>query len=124
MIRESSVWQPSMRLSSASSQNGRDYQSLPAAIIGGISFILYGMISAVGIRNVVENKVDLTKSRNLVIAACILVCGLGFSNGLTFHIGGTAITLTSLALAAIVGIVLNAILPGNEYQFESSSKKR
>ena len=52
--------------------------SLPAAIIGGISFILYGMISAVGIRNVVENKVDLTKSRNLVIAACILVCGLGF----------------------------------------------
>ena len=97
--------------------------SLPAAIIGGISFILYGMISAVGIRNVVENKVDLTKSRNLVIAACILVCGLGFSNGLTFHIGGTAITLTSLALAAIVGIVLNAILPGNEYQFESSSKK-
>lgn len=98
--------------------------SLPAAIIGGISFILYGMISAVGIRNVVENKVDLTKSRNLVIAACILVCGLGFSNGLTFHIGSTAITLTSLALAAIVGIVLNAILPGNEYQFESSSKKR
>lgn len=77
-----------------------------------------------GIRNVVENKVDLTKSRNLVIAACILVCGLGFSNGLTFHIGSTAITLTSLALAAIVGIVLNAILPGNEYQFESSSKKR
>ena len=97
--------------------------SLPAAIIGGISFILYGMISAVGIRNVVENKVDLTKSRNLVIAACILVCGLGFSNGLTFHVGGTAITLTSLALAAIVGIVLNAILPGNEYSFESSTKE-
>ena len=97
--------------------------SLPSAIIGGISFILYGMISAVGIRNVVENKVDLTKSRNLVIAACILVCGLGFSNGLTFHVGGTAITLTSLALAAIVGIVLNAILPGNEYSFESSTKE-
>ena len=97
--------------------------SLPAAIIGGISFILYGMISAVGIRNVVENKVDLTKSRNLVIAACILVCGLGFSDGLTFHVGGTAITLTSLALAAIVGIVLNAILPGNEYSFESRDRK-
>ncbi len=97
--------------------------SLPAAIIGGISFILYGMISAVGIRNVVENKVDLTKSRNLVIAACILVCGLGFSDGLTFHVGGTALTLTSLALAAIVGIVLNAILPGNEYTFESSTKE-
>ena len=94
--------------------------SLPSAIIGGISFILYGMISAVGVRNMAENKVDLTKSRNLVIAACILVCGLGFSNGLSFTIGQTPVTLTSLALAAIVGIVLNAILPGNEYRFEEN----
>ena len=97
--------------------------SLPAAIIGGISFILYGMISAVGIRNMVENKIDLTKSRNLVIVACILVCGLGFSDGLTFSVGGTSITLTSLALAAIVGVVLNAILPGNEYRFGASETK-
>lgn len=91
--------------------------SLPAAIIGGISFILYGMISAIGVRNVVENKVDFTKSRNLIIAAVILVSGLGFSNGLTFTIGGTSITLTALAIAAIAGIILNAILPGNEYTF-------
>ena len=97
--------------------------SLPSAIIGGISFILYGMISAVGIRNVVENKVDLTKSRNLVITAVILVCGLGFSNGLTFTVAGAHITLTGLALAAIAGIALNAILPGNDYQFESSKKE-
>ena len=96
--------------------------SLPSAIIGGISFILYGMISAVGIRNVVENKVDLTKSRNLVITAVILVCGLGFSDGLTFTVAGAHITLTGLALAAIAGIALNAILPGNDYQFESSKK--
>lgn len=82
--------------------------SLPSAIIGGISFILYGMISAVGVRNVVENKVDLTRSRNLVITAVILVCGLGVSDGLTFTIAGAHITLTGLALAAIVGIVLNA----------------
>ena len=91
--------------------------SIPAAIIGGVSFILYGMISAIGVRNIVENKVDLTNSRNLIIAAVILVCGLGFSGGLTFHIGGTAITLTSLAIAAIAGIVLNAILPGKDYEF-------
>ena len=91
--------------------------SLPASIIGGVSFILYGMISAIGVRNVVENKVDLTKSRNLIIAAVILVCGLGFSNGLTFAVGGTSITLTGLALAAIFGILLNAILPGNDYEF-------
>ena len=91
--------------------------SIPAAIIGGVSFILYGMISAIGVRNIVENKVDFTNSRNLIIAAVILVCGLGFSGGLTFHIGSTAITLTSLAIAAIAGIVLNAILPGNDYEF-------
>lgn len=97
--------------------------SLPASIIGGISFILYGMISAVGVRNVVENKVDLTQSRNLIIAAVILVCGLGFSGGLTFTVAGTSITLTSLALAAISGVVLNAILPGNDYQFNSNIKE-
>lgn len=91
--------------------------SMPASIIGGISFILYGMISAIGVRNVVENRVDLTKSRNLIIAAVILVCGLGFSNGLTFAIGGTEITLTGLAIASIAGIILNAVLPGNDYEF-------
>jgi len=93
--------------------------SIPTAIIGGVSFILYGMISAIGVRNVVENRVDFTNSRNLIIAAVILVCGLGFTGGLTFTIGSATITLTSLAIAAIAGIVLNAILPGNDYQFGS-----
>ncbi|MDO4483341.1 MAG: uracil-xanthine permease family protein [Clostridia bacterium] len=91
--------------------------TMPASIIGGISFMLYGMISAIGVRNIVENKVDLTKSRNLIIAAVIFVCGLGFSGGLTFNIGGTSITLTALAIAAIAGVVLNLILPGNDYEF-------
>jgi len=91
--------------------------TMPAAIIGGISFMLYGMISAIGVRNIVENRVDLTKSRNLIIAAVILVCGLGFNSGLTFHIGSTSITLTALAIAAIAGIILNAVLPGNDYEF-------
>ncbi|MCI8688012.1 MAG: uracil-xanthine permease [Lawsonibacter sp.] len=101
--------------------------SIPTAIIGGVSFILYGMISAIGVRNVVENRVDFTNSRNLIIAAVIMVCGLGFKiwgfnnefSGLTFTVGGTDITLTSLAIAAIAGIVLNAILPGKDYQFGS-----
>ena len=91
--------------------------SIPSAIIGGVSFMLYGMISAIGVRNVVENRVDFTKSRNLIIAAVILVSGLGFSSGLTFHVGGTAITLTGLAIAALAGIILNAVLPGNDYVF-------
>ena len=101
--------------------------SIPTAIIGGVSFILYGMISAIGVRNVVENRVDFTNSRNLIIAAVIMVCGLGFKiwgfnnefSGLTFTVGGTSITLTSLAIAAIAGIVLNAILPGKDYEFGS-----
>ncbi|MBR3683967.1 MAG: uracil-xanthine permease [Lachnospiraceae bacterium] len=91
--------------------------AMPSSVVGGVSFILYGMISAVGVRNVVENRVDFTKSRNLIIAAVIMVCGLGFKSGVTFSIAGTDITLTSLALAALAGIVLNAILPGNDYKF-------
>ena len=97
--------------------------SMPASIIGGVSFILYGMISAIGVRNVVENKVDFTKSRNLVIAAVILVCGLGFSSGLTFNVGGTPVTLTGLALAAIFGILLNAILPGKDFSDKNGITK-
>ena len=91
--------------------------TMPSSIIGGVSFMLYGMISAIGVRNVVENKVDLTKSRNLIIVGVIFVCGLGFGNGLTFHVAGTSITLTALAIAAIAGILLNIILPGNDYEF-------
>lgn len=91
--------------------------TMPASIIGGISFILYGMISAIGVRNVVENHVDFTNTRNLIVAAIILVTGLGFSDGLTFTIGGTTITLTALALASIFGIILNAILPNKDYDF-------
>ncbi|EOS66437.1 uracil-xanthine permease family protein [Oscillibacter sp. 1-3] len=94
--------------------------TMPAAIVGGVSFILYGMISAIGVRNVVENRVDFTNSRNLIIAAVILVCGLGFTGGLTFTVGGVSITLTSLAIAAIAGIALNAVLPGNDFQFGQS----
>lgn len=101
--------------------------TMPSAIIGGISFILYGMISAIGVRNVVENRVDFKNSRNLIVAAVILVTGLGFSEGITFTIGKVTITLTSLALASIFGIVLNAILPNKDYDFneeEVSELKR
>ena len=99
---------------------GEIIHSVPNAIIGGVSFILYGMISAIGVRNVVENQVDLTKSRNLIIAAVILVSALGFNS-----IGGISIPVTSeitislsgLAIAAILGILLNALLPGNDYVF-------
>ena len=89
---------------------------IPTAVIGGISFMLYGMISAIGVRNVVENQVDFTKSRNLIIAAIILVSALGLGS-VSFGIGGLTITLSALACASIAGIVLNAVLPGNDYEF-------
>jgi uracil permease len=96
--------------------------SIPSSIIGGVSFMLYGMISAIGVRNVVENQVDFRNSRNLIVAALILVTGLGFSDGISFTVGTTSITLTSLALAAIVGIVANAILPGKDYIFSGKNE--
>ena len=105
--------------------------SIPTAVIGGISFILYGMISAIGVRNVVESKVDFTKSRNVIIAAVILVTtfGIKYSTGmgmdsaasidgaLSFSIAGMNISLSGLAVASIAGILLNAVLPGKDYEF-------
>ena len=99
--------------------------TIPGAIIGGVSLILYGMISSIGIRNVVENRIDYTKSRNLIISAVILVSALGFNGigGITFHAFGTDITLSGLAIAALSGILLNAILPGNDYKFDIDEPK-
>ncbi len=97
--------------------------SLPTAIIGGISFVLYGMISAIGVRNVVESKVDFTKSRNLIVAAIILVTALGLTGGVSFAVGNVTITLSALACASIAGIVLNAILPGKDYEFTEDEPK-
>ena len=96
---------------------------MPPATIGGISLILYGMISAVGVRNVVENHVDLSKSRNVIIAALILVLAIGIKFGtgdaeaIVFAIGNITISLSGIAVAAITGILLNAILPGKDYNF-------
>ena len=90
-------------------------QTIPASIIGGISMVLYGMISATGIRTIVENQVDFKNLRNILIAALILVCGLGF-NGNPLILG--PVQLGGLAVAAIVGIIANAVLPGKDYEFK------
>lgn len=99
--------------------------TIPAATIGGVSFILYGMISAIGVRNVVENQVDFTQSRNLLIAAVILISALGFSQtgGITFVVVGITINLSGLAIAAIAGIIMNAVIPGNDYIFDDTDLK-
>ena len=99
---------------------------MPAATIGGVSLILYGMISAVGVRNVVENQVDFAKSRNVIIAAVImsLALGINFSNAgaIVFTVGQVTISLSGLAVASLVGILLNAVLPGNDYVFGKSEQ--
>ena len=90
--------------------------AMPTAAIGGVSLILYGMISAVGVRNVVENRVDFTNTRNVIIAALILVLSIGISYSGSIQIG--IVSLSGLAVASIVGIALNAVLPGKDYEFE------
>ena len=90
--------------------------AMPTATIGGISPILYGMISAVGVRNVVENKVDFTNSRNVIVAALILVLAIGINYSVgSIQIG--IVSLSGLAVASLVGIAVNAILPGKDYEF-------
>lgn len=84
---------------------------MPAATIGGVSLILYGMISAVGVRNLVETSVDFSSSRNVFVAALIMVISIGVQYGTDGGVKIGPVTFSGLALAAIVGIVLNAILP-------------
>lgn len=94
-------------------------EAIPTAIIGGVSLILYGMISAIGIRNLVENQVNFKNTRNTIITALILVCALGFNNigGITFTISSIKINLSGLAIASIVGIIANWVLPNKDYVF-------
>ena len=84
---------------------------MPAATIGGVSLILYGMISVVGIRNIVEASIDFMQMRNIIIAALILVIAIGVKYGANDSVAIGSINFSGLALAAIIGILLNAILP-------------
>ncbi|MBO7416152.1 MAG: uracil-xanthine permease [Bacteroidaceae bacterium] len=103
--------------------------AMPTATVGGVSLVLYGMISAVGVRNLVENKVDFTNNRNVLVAALILVLAIGINFGpgsIKFGAEGK-IALSGLAVAALVGIILNAVLPGKDFRIsydEYASGKR
>lgn len=95
---------------------------MPGATCGGVSLVLYGMISAVGVRNIVETQVDFTKSRNVIVAALILVLSIGINysaaGAIAFQVGEITISLSGLAVGALTGIILNAVLPGKDYQFD------
>ena len=95
---------------------------MPAATIGGVSLVLYGMISAVGVRNIVENQVDFKASRNVIIAALILVLAIGIKYGANDSVSIGFTSLSGLAIAAIVGVILNAVLPGKDYEFGTNAK--
>ena len=101
--------------------------SMPAATVGGVSIVLYGMISAVGVRNVVENNVDFKNNRNVIIAALILVLSIGISyssvGAISFTIGAINISLSGLAVGSLVGIILNAVLPGKDYCFDAKGEE-
>lgn len=98
--------------------------AMPTGTIGGVSLILYGMISAIGVRNLVENQVDLSKSRNVIVVSLIISLALGITfsaaGAITFHVGEFTLNFSGLAVAAIVGIVVNAILPGKDYDFQNN----
>ena len=101
---------------------------MPTATCGGVSLVLYGMISAVGVRNIVETQVDFTKSRNVIIAALILVLSIGINysaaGAIAFQIGDLTISFSGLAVGALVGIILNAVLPGKDYKFEDDQPNK
>ena len=96
---------------------------MPTGTIGGVSLILYGMISAIGVRNLVENQVDLAKSRNVIVVSLIISLALGITfsstSAITFHVGEFTLNFSGLAVAAFIGIVVNAILPGKDYSFQN-----
>ena len=98
--------------------------AMPSCVIGGVSLVLYGMISAVGVRNLVENHVDFQKSRNVLVAAIVLVLSIGIAysaaGAITFEVSGVVISLSGLAIGSLAGIILNAILPGKDYEFDES----
>ena len=98
--------------------------AMPAATMGGVSLVLYGMISAVGVRNVVENQVDFTKSRNVLIAAMImgLAIGVSYAGSIVIPMGSITLSMSGLAVAAIVGIAMNAVLPGKDYEFGTNEQ--
>ena len=93
-------------------------QSIPAPVMGGVSVILFGMIASVGLRMLVENQVDFTKSYNLIIAGIMLVFGLGLSAGIT--VGN--VTVSGTAIAAVLGIILAKILPKKDADERKAEK--
>ncbi|ORX42206.1 Xanthine/uracil permease [Piromyces finnis] len=99
--------------------------SIPNSVVGGVSLVLYGMISAVGVRNIVENKIQFRNTRNIILAGLILILSIGITysdkSAIIIPIGSVEISLSGLATGSLVGIIVNAILPGKDYIFNDEN---
>ncbi|KGX88518.1 solute carrier family 23 protein [Pontibacillus litoralis] len=84
--------------------------AIPSAVMGGVSILLFGIIASSGLRMMVDNEVDLGEKRNLIIASVILVIGIG---GATIQLGDN-LEITGMSLAALIGVILNQVLPGQD----------
>ena len=97
--------------------------TIPDAVLGGVSLLLYGFISVNGLKVLIENKIDFGKSKNIVVASTMLVLGLGGAAISIIH-GDLSVTISGMSLAAIIGILLNLLLPDEkEDDNETESKK-
>ena len=84
--------------------------SIPWAVLGGVTVLLYGFISVNGLKVLIENQTDFGKTKNVVVASAMLVLGLGGA-AISFTTGNLTLSLSGMCLAAIVGILLNLFLP-------------
>lgn len=87
--------------------------TIPGAVLGGVSLLLYGFIAVNGLKALVDNRVDFSNTRNIIIVSTMLVLGLGGAV-ISFTLGNANIAFTGMSLAAIIGIILNLVLPGKD----------
>ncbi|HEY9542762.1 solute carrier family 23 protein, partial [Prevotella sp.] len=93
-------------------------QSIPQAVLGGIMLLLFGTIASVGVQNLMHHKVDMGNTRNVIIMSVMLTMGLG---GAVLSSGSFAIS--GIGLAAVVGVILNLLLPKSKTLVESDEKE-
>lgn len=97
--------------------------TIPTAVLGGVSLLLYGFISVNGLKVLIQNQVDFNNTKNVIVASAMLVLGLG---GATISIvsGDLAVTISGMSLAAIVGIILNLCLPTEKSEEDKPKKEK
>ena len=101
---------------------GAVLQTIPAPVKGGIELILFGMIASVGVRTIVEAKLNMASTRNLCIMGSVLCAGIGLGaiGGISLQVGSVPVNISALFVATVVGVIMNAILP---HDFDEKIKR-